>query len=126
DEGCPSSTQFERMVFKRTHSARPARSDERARVFTISLRQAGTRVQGSLTVRDGDQSLVRRVTGNSCKELASVLALATALAIDPLAEISPEVEGTDPDALDPGTDPAAPPGTQAGTQSSAQSETQPG
>lgn len=118
DEGCPSSSQFERMVFKRTHSARPASSDERARVFTISLRHVGSRVQGSLTVREGEQSLVRRVTGNSCKELASVLALATALAIDPLAELSPEVESADQDALEPATDPDPQPGTPPSTQPS--------
>lgn len=92
DAGCPSNREFERMVFQRTHSARPAAHEEVARTFEVSLRHSGTWVRGSLTVREGEQKLVRQVNGRSCQELASVLALATALAIDPLAEISPESE----------------------------------
>jgi hypothetical protein len=90
DAGCPSEREFERMVFQRTHSARPAANSETARTFRVTLRNNGAWVHGSLTVREGEQNLVRQVNGRSCKELASVLALATALAIDPLAEISPD------------------------------------
>ncbi len=108
DTGCPSSREFERMVFKRTHSARPASSEEPARVFAVTLRQSGERIRGSLTVTDGTQSLVRQVNGRNCAELASVLALATALAIDPTAEISPEMASGEQEPLSDDTSPASP------------------
>lgn len=89
DEGCPSAAEFERMVFERTHSARPAHADEVARLFSVTLERDPRTVRGSLTVRDGEQTLVRQVNGRDCADLASVLALATALAIDPSAELLP-------------------------------------
>lgn len=89
DVGCPSGDDFQRMVFKRTRSARPALDEEAARLFTVTLQREQQTVQGSLTVREGEQSLVRRVNGRDCAQLASVLALATALAIDPSAELLP-------------------------------------
>jgi hypothetical protein len=108
DTGCPSGREFERMVFKRTHSARPASSEEPARVFSVTLRQSRGRIQGSLTVTDGNQSLVRQVNGRNCAELASVLALATALAIDPTAELSPETASGEQESLPDDTSPASP------------------
>lgn len=97
DNGCPTETEFERMVFARTHSARPALDGEQARLFTVTLQRRDQTVFGSLTVREGDQTLVRQVNGHQCGELASVLALATALAIDPSAELLPESEANQTD-----------------------------
>jgi hypothetical protein len=94
DAGCPSAGDFKRMVFERTHSARPALDEEAARLFTVTLQRDEHTVRGSLTVREGEQSLVRQVNGRECKELASVLALATALAIDPSAELVPSSDAT--------------------------------
>lgn len=94
DAGCPSADEFQRMVFARTHSARPALDEEVARLFTVTLQRDQQLVRGSLTVREGEQSLVRQVNGRECKELASVLALATALAIDPSAELLPASDAT--------------------------------
>lgn len=103
DAGCPSEREFERMVFQRTHSARPAGDGETARTFRVTLRNNGAWVHGSLTVREGEQNLVRQVNGRSCRELTSVLALATALAIDPLAEISPDPGATEAQPGDAGS-----------------------
>lgn len=94
DPGCPSAEDFKRMVFQRTHSARPAHPEEVARLFTVTLQREQHWVRGSLTVREGEQSLVRQVNGRECTELASVLALATALAIDPSAELLPPSDTT--------------------------------
>lgn len=110
DPGCPSAERFERMVFERTHSARPAQPGEQARLFSITVHRTEQTVQGSLTVQENDRSLVRRVQGRDCTELASVLALATALAIDPSAELSPQTVSSE---LPPEPPPAppAPPAT---------------
>lgn len=89
DVGCPSVDEFERMVFARTHSARPALEEEAARLFTVTLQRDHGAFRGSLTVLEGEQSLVRQVNGGNCADLASVLALATALAIDPSADLLP-------------------------------------
>jgi hypothetical protein len=110
DAGCPSSEDFQRMVFQRTHSARPAVDAETARLFTVALRRDQAMVRGSLTVSEGEQTLVRQVNGHDCVELASVLALATALAIDPSAELLPP--GTTGDELPDDTTPTGPTATQ--------------
>src|SRR5688572_23424682 len=89
DVGCPSGSEFERMVFERAHSARPALDKEPARLFTVTIQKTNRGVQGSLTVREAGVSLVRQVRGKSCRQLASVLALAAALAIDPAADLAP-------------------------------------
>lgn len=100
DPGCPSGADFERMVFERAHSARPALDQEAARLFTVTIRKTAQGVQGSLTVREAGVNLVRQVRGKSCRQLASVLALAAALAIDPAADLAPAREGEndEPDA----------------------------
>lgn len=109
DSGCPSGTEFERMVFARTHSARPALEGEQARLFTVTLQRREQSISGSLTVRDGDQTLVRQVNGHHCGELASVLALATALAIDPSAELLPEAAPEVTPSEPPTPEPSPPP-----------------
>jgi hypothetical protein len=88
--GCPSAREFEAKVFARTASARAATDDEPARSFVIELRRAGSRVAGSLVIQETDgATMARRVTGSECADVATVLALATALAIDPRAELAP-------------------------------------
>ena len=100
DPGCPSGAEFERMVFERAHSARPAADQEPARLFTVTIHNANQGVQGSLTVRERGVSLVRQLRGKNCRQLASVLALAAALAIDPAADLASSVEGEADDAED--------------------------
>ena len=88
--GCPSEADFEAQVLARTRSARPAMDGEAARTFRIELRRTGTRISGSLVIQETDgATMARRVNGTACADVATVLALATALAIDPRAELAP-------------------------------------
>ena len=92
DQGarCPSAREFAGQVFARTGRARPASESEPARTFIVELRREGARVRGTLVVDEtGGPSMARQVTGSECDHVASVLALATALAIDPRAELQP-------------------------------------
>jgi hypothetical protein len=89
--GCPDAAEFQRQVFERTASARLADDVEPARVFSVELQRRGPRVSGSLTIRERDGvTVARRVAGKDCSEVAMVLALATALAVDPRAELAPD------------------------------------
>lgn len=91
DAGCPSEAEFRRQVFARTASARLAQQGEPGRIFTVELRRAAGRVTGSLTIRQPDgETMARRVSAESCSDIAMVLALASALAIDPQAQLAPE------------------------------------
>ena len=85
--GCPTTREFQDLVFERTHGARPAGSDETAREFVVTVRKRGRKLEGTLAVREGDVTFARTVHGSNCVEIATVLALATALAIDPRAEL---------------------------------------
>jgi hypothetical protein len=87
---CPSAGQFQRQVFARTSAARLAANGETARGFSIELERRGAKFIGSLTVYEPDGvSMARTFSGAQCNEVALVLALATALAIDPRAELTP-------------------------------------
>ncbi len=91
DRGCPGEEAFRRQVFLRTGSARLAQASEPARVFQIDLRLVPSGASGSLVIREQDGATVaRRVNGKTCKDIATVLALASALAIDPRAELVPK------------------------------------
>jgi hypothetical protein len=90
---CPSAQEFADQVFARTLSARPASETEPARTFIVELRRKGARIAGALVVEETEgASTARHVTGSECGHVASVLALATALAIDPHAELAPHQE----------------------------------
>lgn len=105
--GCPSASQFQRQVFARTTAARLAGPNETARAFSVELERKGARVVGSLTVYEPDGvSNARTFAGSQCRQVALVLALATALAIDPRAELTPHEE--------PGIEPGAEPGEEPG------------
>lgn len=94
-KGCPTGSEFEQLVFERTRSARPATSEDVARQFEVNVAEQGSKYRGTLTIRDVDQAFSRVVNGDDCTEIATVLALATALAIDPRAELdSHPDEGT--------------------------------
>jgi hypothetical protein len=90
-EGCPSSSEFLRQVSRRTSSARIATESESARTFVIVIERAPAGLVGSLVIRETNGTTVaRKVTGSSCQDVAGVLALATALAIDPNAALAPD------------------------------------
>ncbi len=88
--GCPTRADFEERVFDRTASARLAGAGEAARTFSVELRRYGRRVTGQLVITEpSGATMTRRVSGSDCGDVATVLALATALAIDPRAELAP-------------------------------------
>jgi hypothetical protein len=90
-EECPSSSEFLRQVSRRTSSARIATESESARTFVIVIERAPAGLVGSLVIRETNGTTVaRKVTGSSCHDVAGVLALATALAIDPNAALAPD------------------------------------
>jgi hypothetical protein len=83
---CPGADAFNADVFRRTTSARLVTSGEQVRTFVVVLEQRRGFVTGSLRVREGgSETVAREVQGERCQEVASALALATALAIDPNA-----------------------------------------
>jgi hypothetical protein len=97
EAGCPSADEFNGQVFRRTASARLATGSELARTFVVSIERRGTSLVGSLVVRQSDGTTEsRQVAGPECGEVAKVLALATALAIDPEASLAPNPEPVEP------------------------------
>jgi hypothetical protein len=86
--GCPGSSEFLGQVFRRTSSARLVPESESARTFVIVIEKTASGVVGSLVIHETNGTTVaRKVTGASCDDVAGVLALATALAIDPNAAL---------------------------------------
>jgi hypothetical protein len=120
-EGCPGSSEFLRQVFRRTSSARLVPESESARTFVIVIEKAPSGLVGSLVIRETNGTTVaRKVTGSSCHDVAGVLALATALAIDPNAALAPDDGAEAPEAEPP---PPAPPPEPAPTPPPAASAT---
>lgn len=90
EPGCLSKDEFNAQVFRRTSSARLATSEDTARTFIVVIERRGSTLVGSLVVRQADGTTEsREVAGPQCSEVATVLALATALAIDPQASLAP-------------------------------------
>ena len=95
--GCPSGYAFNAQVFRRTTSARLATGGDNARTFIVSIERRGNGLVGSLVVRQTDGTTEsREVAGPDCGEVSKVLALATALAIDPQASLAPALEEAAP------------------------------
>ncbi|HEY3496396.1 MAG TPA: hypothetical protein VGK73_16970 [Polyangiaceae bacterium] len=112
-ESCPTAADFNAEVFQRTASARLADEGEAARTFNIVIERSGFGVTGSLVIREPDGATVaRKVSGKDCTDVATVLALATALAIDPRAELDIAMPSTveSPATEPPVTAPTAKPG----------------
>jgi hypothetical protein len=103
---CPSTDAFTADVLGRTARARLTQGSEANRTFVVVIQRQGARFVGSLVVRGGDgDTTAREVTGEQCSEVASALALATSLAIDPNATLAPSVAATN----DAKSSPEAPP-----------------
>ncbi|HET9929405.1 MAG TPA: hypothetical protein VFQ35_01905, partial [Polyangiaceae bacterium] len=102
--GCPSAEDFNAEVMKRTQSARLSESDARVRTFIVEIEQRRGGLIGSLRVREGrTETVAREVQGDRCADVASTLALATALAIDPHASTSPAASASNGSAANPPT-----------------------
>lgn len=116
EAGCPTAGEFNAQVFRRTSSARLATGGDTARTFIVGIERRGNTLTGSLVIRQADgTSESREVRGPDCSEVATVLALATALAIDPKASLAaepmPELAATP----EPPPPPLLPPQSKPGT-----------
>ncbi len=91
DAGCPDASRFVQAVAARTDRIRRAADGEEARAFVVEITREASGVRGTLSIKGLDGLVSRReITGESCEEVVSALALVTALAIDPLASTGPE------------------------------------
>lgn len=91
-DGCPGADAFTAEVGARTARARVAAPGEAARSFTVTIVLAGKKAHGTLVIEDPQGAGGHReVSGESCAEVASALALVTALAIDPRASTAARV-----------------------------------
>jgi hypothetical protein len=117
--GCPGESRFREEIEGRTERARWAAENERARTFVVTVTLENEIVRGSLSITSVDGSASRReVTGDTCSEVVSALALITALAIDPSAsttagmrpstELPAGPEGKDADASQPRSESTSP------------------
>jgi hypothetical protein len=119
--GCPDRASFEARVLARTTRAVFVAADgAAARTFRVAL-DATPRPHGRLTVsRAGRVEGTRDVDADSCSDVAEVLALAAALAIDPaLPTVSAPVAGAPPTALSAAPPPSAAPSPSASPSASA-------
>ncbi len=84
--GCPDEQAFTGELRARTARARLAWPGEPARTFRVTITRHAGQTLGNLTIEEaGGGSAVREVTGRTCPEVVSALALVMALAIDPHA-----------------------------------------
>ncbi len=103
--GCPDRSKFIERVQAITSKAEIV-SDDGAprRKFGIHVSRVASAVHGELTIDDHGEKTTRTVSGASCDEVISALALATALAVDPEAlgvEAQPPPAPTPPPAPAP-------------------------
>jgi hypothetical protein len=112
--GCPDRAKFVEQVRTFTSKAEIV-SDESAahRKFEIRVSRVGSAVHGELTIDDHVGRTTRNVSGASCDEVISALALASAIAVDPDAlgaEPAPSASApASPAASAPKPPPAKPP-----------------
>jgi hypothetical protein len=89
---CPDEQDFIERVRERSVHERPATGDELALSFVVTLSRDAEGVLGRVEFSDRDGTPVSRaVRGATCDEVASSIALVTALAIDARAEPPPLV-----------------------------------
>jgi hypothetical protein len=103
EPGCPTYQEFLRDVTLRvSQAALPYGLD--SRLFVVSFTYEAHNVLGRLQIFDnGGSVVIREVNGDSCREVASALALITALSLDPEASKIPVVSSVA--ALEPATAP---------------------
>lgn len=108
--GCPSAPSFRGQVVARTARVRFADGEATDQVLVVSLVQEAGRVVGRLRVDETTGStLTRELSGASCDEVASALALVAALAFDPQAKIDLALPASPPPPLPlPSPRPAGP------------------
>lgn len=85
---CPTEAEFEAEVEKLTLKAHFTK-ERQARRVRIELSSGGRDVVGRLVTGDGKNQSSREVRGKTCREVASALAIAVALTLDPEALLGP-------------------------------------
>jgi len=108
--GCPSRSEFVARVRTFTTKAEISTDDGSPhRKFAIRLVRFAGGVRGELAIDDRGVKTTRSVSGSTCDEVGSALALATALAVDPEA-LGAEPAGTPAEpAKTPKPEPPKPP-----------------
>jgi hypothetical protein len=87
-DGCPDAAWFFAQVEERTARARLASPHEGGRTFVVTLARGRSGTVGRLAIQERQRvTVAREVTGEQCRDVAAALALATALAIDPMAAV---------------------------------------
>jgi hypothetical protein len=95
--GCPDGTAFVAMVRDRTTRFRQAEPGEQVRRLSTRITKGASAFLGRLRIANPDgSSSLRSLDGPFCDELASALALMTALLIDPDAGNNQAKVGADP------------------------------
>lgn len=86
-EGCPDGAAFEAQVRARTPRFRPVAVGETGRGFNARVTLADSQFVGTLVIEEpGGPPAERTLSGATCVDVVSALALVTALAIDPQAK----------------------------------------
>jgi hypothetical protein len=108
---CPTEAEFVAQVEKLTSKARFTR-EQPGRGVRIELSSQGRDVRGRLVTGDGEHTSSRELRGKTCAEVASALAIAVALTIDPEALLGPGEPPPQPAEPDAGALPPKPAATQ--------------
>jgi hypothetical protein len=102
--GCPGRARFVEEVRTLTTKAELVEPNAAQREFRVEAQRRGGGVQGKLTIVKAGETSEREVSGTSCAEVVSALALATAIAVDPSilgGEPTPEPPKPEPPAAKP-------------------------
>lgn len=86
---CPDRAGFLDQVAQRTHQARLTDPGQAELQFTVRAESTGEVHRGILDIRAGTGDSRRELSGESCVEVVSALALVVALTVDPLASTAP-------------------------------------
>jgi hypothetical protein len=123
EASCPGADQFVADVLRRAPRARIASAGESARTFVIAISRTDSGFEGSLAVQgESSSTAARKVKGARCAEVAEVLALSTAIAVDPSAASEPRPPSSSGNA-NTGTAPSASTGSSSeNTGSSSKSD----
>ncbi len=80
---CPARARFQDEVGALTPKAAFVEARPGIRRFDVVITVSGGKVDGKLGIDAGSEHSEREVSGKTCKEVVSALALATAIAVDP-------------------------------------------
>ncbi len=110
--GCPGRERFVEEVRALTAKAEFVEADAAQRQFRVEAERKGGSVTGRLTIVKDGASSEREVSGKTCAEVVSALALATAIAVDPsVLGVEPESPKEEPAKKEP-PPPPKPPATK--------------